>query len=71
MLTWHQANSYPVFVKTLLNNSLKILLCKGPRALTHYCTRVHTGWLTTARMYLTNHEKRKVVDETKSYGSVN
>jgi hypothetical protein len=29
--------------KTLLNNSLKILLCKGPRALTHYCTRVHIG----------------------------
>jgi hypothetical protein len=29
--------------KTLLNNSLKILLCKGPRALTHYCTRVHAG----------------------------
>ena len=71
MLTWHQANSYPFFAKTLLNNSLKILLCQGPRTLTHYCTRMHAGWLTTARMYLTKHEKRKVANGTKSSESVN
>ena len=61
----------PSLPKHLLNNSLEILLCQGPHALTYYCTHVHAGRPTTARVYLTKHKKRKVSDGTKSYGSVN
>jgi hypothetical protein len=69
--TWHQDNSYPFIAKTSAEQPLKILLCQGPRALTHYCTCVHAGRPTTARMYLTKHKNRKFVDGTKRYGSVN
>jgi hypothetical protein len=41
MLTWHQAISDPFFAKALLNNSLKNLFYKGPRALLHYCMHVY------------------------------
>jgi hypothetical protein len=56
--------------KTLLNNSLKILLCKGPRALTHYCMCVHVGWLKTARVYLLKHKKVKLLTEKKTMGEL-
>jgi hypothetical protein len=50
----------------MLNKLLKILLGQGPRALTHYCMRVHAGSPTTTRVYLTKHKNRKVADGTKN-----
>jgi hypothetical protein len=35
-------DNHPIAILTDYN-SLKILLCKGPHTLTHYCTRVHVG----------------------------
>ena len=50
MLTWHQANSYPLLAKAMLSKLLKILLNQVTRILTHYCTRWNAGRPTTARV---------------------